>query len=52
MLIAGKVEERWSEMVSAEKDDMVGTAVELQAIHLLTCQEAHRQPEKVCPLIQ
>jgi hypothetical protein len=40
VLIAGKVDERWSEMVSAEKDDMVGNAVELQAINQLTCQEA------------
>ncbi len=52
MLIAGKVEERWSEMVSAEKDDIIGTAIELQAIHLLTFQEEHRQPHKACPLIQ
>ncbi len=52
VLIAGKVEERWSEMVSAEKDDMVGNAVELQAINLLTCQEAHQPPYKACPLIQ
>ncbi len=35
MLIAGKVEEKQSETVSAGKDDMVGTVVELQAIDLL-----------------
>jgi hypothetical protein len=40
VLVAGKVEERKSETVSAEKDDMVGTVVELQPIDVLTCQEA------------
>jgi hypothetical protein len=39
VLIAGKVEERKSEMVSAGKGDMVGTSVELQTINLLTGQE-------------
>jgi hypothetical protein len=38
-------------MVSSEKEDMVGTAVELQAIDLLTCQEARRQPHEACPRI-
>jgi hypothetical protein len=51
VLIAGKVEERWSEMVSAENEDMVGTVVELQAIDLLTCQEARQQPHEACPQI-
>jgi hypothetical protein len=38
-------------MVSAEKEDMVGTVVELQAIDLLTYQEAHQQPREACPQI-
>ncbi len=41
MLVAGNVEERKSETVSAEKDDMVGTVLELQPINLLSCQEAY-----------
>jgi hypothetical protein len=41
VLIVGKVEKRWSKRVSAEKEEMVSTVVELPPINLLACQEAH-----------
>ncbi len=49
VLMAGKVEKRWSKRVSAEKEDMVGTVVELPPIDLLGCREAHWQPHEAYP---
>lgn len=47
-VVDGEVEERQSETVAAEKDDMVRIGVEQQAIGLLACHETCLQHHEAC----